>query len=66
MEKKFLNLGSALSRDEQKKVHGGNYDGCAIGSVAQYQICMNTSGSSVPNCQEYARAWYNNCRGAQQ
>ena len=36
MKKEILNLGKALSRDEQKTVSGGNGSGCGY---ATYSLC---------------------------
>lgn len=39
MNKKFASLGTALSRDEAKKVMGGQYESCENGEVMIY--CTN-------------------------
>ena len=49
MEKKFSNLGVALSKDDQKKVQGG-IDGCFAFAVGQFTHCMSFSGSTQESC----------------
>jgi hypothetical protein len=60
MEKKFLNLGKELSKEDQKSIQGG--DNCDIASVGQYAWCMSVDGATMANCQQYAAAWAANCR----
>lgn len=61
MEKKFLNLGKSLSKNEQKKVNGGIGYNCDLWSAFHYGSCMQ-SVNNHEHCSGSAALFADRCK----